>query len=73
MNAVETTAPSQRARIDAAAGAADLTPEQARSFVHASVTMGNQGMVLTAAELSAGAGLTAGRIDFVEYRRRCRT
>jgi hypothetical protein len=29
-------------------------------------------MVLTAAELSAGAELTAGRIDFVEYRHRCR-
>lgn len=72
MDAVEITAASQRARIDAAAGDADLTPEQARSFLHASVTMGDQGMVLTAAELAAGAELTAGRIDFAEYRRRCR-
>lgn len=72
IRAVDTADPSQQARIDAAAGAADLTPEQARSFVHTSVTMGDQGMVLTAVELAAGAELSAGRIDFVEYRRRCR-
>lgn len=70
MNAVSTSTPM--IQIDAAAAAAHLTPEQTRSFGHMSVTMGNEGMMLTVTELAAGAELTAGRIDFVEYRRRCR-
>lgn len=65
------TGPDKQSEIDAAAREAGLTPEQTRSFVHTSVTMAKEGMTLTAAELSAGAELAAGRIDFVEYRRRC--
>lgn len=68
-----TTDPRQRAQINEAAKAAHLTPEQTRSFVHTAITLSNESMDLTAAELSAGAELAAGRIDFAEYRRLCRT